>query len=143
LVDTSGDINGLSNTIVDEPSSDEVIGRPTESKCDELISDFDTVNNMGITTGQTSGYLDEKVQTTSLGCSRADVEFMKSTPEAAGGDSGGPHYWVNSDNDYIAILGIHSFHSNKNGNHYRSFMSAAYDIRDSLGFKFGAQNSTC
>lgn len=142
LVDQSGGINGVDDTIIGE--SDEVLGAVSESYCDTLISNYDTVYHTGISTGKTNGYLDEKVKSSRRDCDRTTVEFIKSTANAGGGDSGGPHYWINTDYNYIAILGIHSYHTHTyHGNHYRSFGPAGYAIQNNLNFNFGASSSTC
>jgi hypothetical protein len=141
IVDQSGSINGIDNTIVGE--SDNVLGAVSESYCDTLISNFDPIHHMGISTGKTSGYLDEKVQATAPHCNRTSVDFLKPSTDAGAGDSGGPHYWINSEYNYIAILGPHSYHTMMSGNHFRSFCPAGYAIEDSLNWNFGATSSTC
>jgi hypothetical protein len=113
----------------------------TESGCETLISNFDGVNHQGISTGLTSGYLDEKISFSAPHCNRTTVEGLKSTADAGSGDSGGPHFRI--DGDYIYILGPHSKHNTANGNHYRSFMPAAYDIYDTFGWTFGVWGGTC
>jgi hypothetical protein len=139
LVDQSGNVNGIDNTIIGE--SYPVRGHVSESYCDTLISNYDSVHHNGISTGRTSGYLDAKVQRSQCG---KDKEYLKLTPNAGDGDSGGPHYWINDEYDYIAILGPHEWHTlDSYGNHYRSFGPAGYAINNDLGWNFGDDSSTC
>lgn len=65
------------------------------------------------------------------------------TTNAGSGDSGGPHYWINEEYDYIAILAPHQYHTGSGDSHGRSFGPAAYAIEDTLGWSFGAQDPTC
>lgn len=141
LVDQTGDINGIDNSIVGE--SDPVVGHVSESYCDLLISNGDTVHNAGVSTGTTQGVLEEKVRTESLFCQRATVDFLKTSTNTGGGDSGAPHYWVNDENGYIAMLGPHTHHTMNSGTHHRSFVPAAYAISDELNWNVGAPHSTC
>lgn len=139
LVDQSGNVNGIDNKIIGE--SYPVRGHISESYCDTLISNFDTTHHNGISTGRTSGYLDEKIQRNQCG---KTVEYLKLTSNAGSGDSGGPHYWINDEYNYIGILGPHEYHSEDTyGNHYRSFCPAGYAINNDLGWRFGDDSSTC
>jgi hypothetical protein len=140
-IDSSGEVDGINNSIANDSNVD-VVGAATENFVDSLISNYDSVFQMGSTTGRTSGYLDEKVSRETRPCREEAVTQLSLTPEAAGGDSGGPHYHVN-DYDNAAILAIHNSHSHYSGNHYRSFGAAGYEIQDKTGWTIGSANSSC
>lgn len=138
LVGQGGDVSGIDNKIIGQ--SYPVRGHVSESYCDTLISNYDTTFHTGISTGETTGYLDEKVKLDMCGES---VEFLKLGTNAGDGDSGGPHYWINEKYDYIAILGPHRSHTTSNATHQRSFCPAGYAMNNDLGWKFGDTSSTC
>jgi hypothetical protein len=138
LVEANGNVNGFDNKIIGQ--SDPVRGHVSESYCDTLISNYDTTIHTGISTGETKGYLDEKVK--SDGCGQS-MEYLKLGTNAGGGDSSGPHFWINDEYNYIAILGQHHYHTTSNGTHQRSFCPAGYAMNDDLGWNFGSSSSTC
>lgn len=141
LIDQSGYVDGIDNSIVGE--SYDVIGAVSESYVDTLISDNEAVHHMGISTGRTTGSATEKLQDTGGHCQRTEVDTIEVTTDAGGGDSGGPHYWINDKYDYIAILSVHQQHTSSGSLHGRSYGPAAYAIQDTLGWNFGAQDPTC
>lgn len=138
LVKADGNVSGIDNSIVGQ--SYPVRGHVSESYCDTLISNYDTTLYTGISTGETKGYLDEKVKSDVCGTS---VEFLKLGTNAGGSDSGGPHFWINDEYNYILILGPHRYHTQSNGTHKRSFCPAGYAMNDELGWSFGDDSSTC
>ncbi|MFC4440094.1 MULTISPECIES: hypothetical protein [Natrialbaceae] len=105
----------------------------------EYMTDYDeTAYHYGAKTchteGQVEGYR-----------SRNGVRDVELTTDAAGGDSGGPHYRRvrTSTSPYQAavIIGIHKWHSEICDSftcyHERSYAPAAHDIQDNLDLQFG------
>lgn len=136
------DINGVDNTLVNE--SQEVLGAISKSKIDELKSTNETIHQVGTTTKETQGQVLDIIQDYAPRCDRTKVDMVKTSAEAANGDSGGPHYWINTDYNYIGIIGPHSLHTtNFYGSYVSSFAPAGYAIQDNLSWNFGAENPTC
>lgn len=63
-MDQSGYVDGIDNSIVGE--SYDTIGAVSESYVDTLISDYEPVHHMGISTGKTTGNVTEKISDTGV-----------------------------------------------------------------------------
>jgi hypothetical protein len=142
LIDSSGVVDGIDNGIVGEGNAD-VVGVASERFVDSLISDFDTVHHMGASSGQTRGFVDEKVNMVLAHCPNREVEALSISTSAGAGDSGGPHYYINEFNN-ISLLAPHTQHTTNNrGNHLRSFGAAGYAIQEEVNWTIGSPDPSC
>lgn len=121
----------MDNSIVGE--SNPVQGHETEWGIDYLISNTKQVRHMGATTGQTTGYVWDKVRNKNCGIA---YDAIKTSTNAAGGDSGGPHY--NRQSSSATIIGHHEWHTNSDNDlHQYSYCPAAYYLNNQIGITFG------
>jgi hypothetical protein len=119
--------SSISSGVVDETV--DIDGHVTEDGLDYLDSNNYEVEKYGARTCYDSGIVNGVVrQYTNCGSENTWVEV---TTQAAGGDSGAPHYRkVDSyNNGYLELIGPHVRHDvNSNGSHEVSYCPAAFEI---------------
>ena len=134
-------VNGISNEIISE-GIEHVEGHVTQNGIYTLINDDDAVHHTGISTGRTTGLVEEIVSKDTGFCAPY-VDMVKTSTNAAGGDSGGPHFDTYNDGRQLAIIGHHLRHElDSSGDHDYSLAPAAYEVADIYNITFG-RSSTC
>jgi len=110
-------------------------GHVTKDGVDSLIDSGETVYNYGARTCETSGKVTGYTVTYPSACGETAIEC---TTNAAGGDSGSPHYEYSKGtyDTYSVTYSLHHSHKTYNGSHTYSYGIAAFKIADkhSIGF---------
>lgn len=130
-VSSDNEIDGLANEVL---GGNSIAAHVTENGIDYLMSNSSTVHKYGDATCQTSGTVDGKPTYTYCNSSR---EWVRTTANSQGGDSGGVHF-VNYDNaGETDIIGVH------HGSTSNAWASPAYTIVNNTSIDFGIGSNTC